>query len=207
MDLPFTIDQFLNVFKNYNESVWPMQIFLFLMAIGVIFLIYKKYSFSNKCVLFSLSFLWLWIGIVYHWIFFSQINKPAFGFGGLFVIQGVLFLFLGLKNRVEFSFRKKFDSIMGVIFVLFALIIYPLMNYFFSHVWPYNPTFGLPCPTVIFTLGVLLLSIKGLPKYIVAIPLLWSLIGVSAAINLGIWEDVALVAAGIVGSILIFKRK
>lgn len=41
------------------------------------------------------------------------------------------------------------------------------------------------------------------PVYIIVIPFIWSLIGVSAAINLGIIEDYGLVVAGVVGSILI----
>jgi len=26
MNSPFTVEQFLNVFKDYNESVWPIQV-------------------------------------------------------------------------------------------------------------------------------------------------------------------------------------
>ncbi|MGE5671890.1 MAG: DUF6064 family protein, partial [Fibrobacterota bacterium] len=37
MNLPFTIEQFLTVFKSYNQSVWPFQVVLNLLAIMVVF--------------------------------------------------------------------------------------------------------------------------------------------------------------------------
>lgn len=66
------------------------------------------------------------------------------------------------------------------------------------------PVFGVtPCPTTIFTFGLLLWTASRVPLYIIVIPFIWSLIGVSAAINLGIIEDYGLVVAGVAGSILI----
>lgn len=206
MALPFTIEQFLGVFQQYNLSVWPMQIFLYFIAITSIILVFKKLKHQNKIIAGVLSFLWLWVGIVYHLIFFSSINKGAYLFGSLFIIQGLLFLYLGLKDRLSFEFKKDSNGIIGGIFILYGLMIYPILNYFFGHWWPSNPTFGLPCPTTIFTFGLLLWTNKKVPKYVLVIPLLWSLIGVSAAINLGIWEDVMLVIAGISGTILIWVR-
>ena len=40
--------------------------------------------------------------------------------------------------------------------------------------------------------------------YLILIPLLWSLVGLSAAINLRITEDFGLVIAGVLGTTLIF---
>jgi Family of unknown function (DUF6064) len=59
-----------------------------------------------------------------------------------------------------------------------------------------SPTFGLPCPTTIFTLGMLLWLDKTPPLYLLIIPLLWSLIGTVAALKLGIREDVGLLVSG-----------
>jgi len=49
---------------------------------------------------------------------------------------------------------------------------------------------------------VLLFSEKRLPWHLYTIPFLWSLIGFSAAVNLGIKEDFGLVIAGILGSLI-----
>ena len=81
-------------------------------------------------------------------------------------------------------------------------MIYPLIGQYSGHAYPYAPTFGLPCPTTIFTLGVLLLLPYRLPWYIAIIPILWSVIGFSAAFMLGVVEDTALILAGILFVVL-----
>lgn len=206
MSLPFTIEQFLAVFKQYNLSVFPMQIIMLLFAFISIFLVFKKIRHGNKIISLFLAFFWIWIGSIYHIIFFSSINKSAYFFGALFIVQGILFLLYGFGNKLSFQFKKDLYGMIGLSFVFYGLAVYPALNYFLGHWWPSNPTFGLPCPTTIFTFGLLLWTNKRVPKSILIIPLLWSLIGVSAAINLGIWEDVVLVIAGVSSTLLLYLR-
>jgi hypothetical protein len=207
MSLPFTIEQFLSVFEEYNLSVWPMQIALVLIAILAIILSIRKINRSDKIISIALAFFWLWIGIVYHFAYFTSINKAAYFFGALYIIQGLLFLFVGgMKSKLSFKFQPNSYGIVGSLFILYALIIYPGLGYFFGHVYPKNPTFGLPCPTTIFTFGLLLWTDKNVPKYILAIPLIWSIIGFVAALSLGVKEDYGLLIAGVLGSILIIIR-
>ena len=75
MTLPFTIDQFLGIFEKYNLAVWPMQIGLVLMAVLTLFLSLKKISYSDKTISLVLGFFWLWIGIVYHLIYFMPLIR------------------------------------------------------------------------------------------------------------------------------------
>jgi hypothetical protein len=70
MNLPFTVDQFLKVFENYNVSVWPFQIMLNLLAIVMIILSFKKIKFSDKINSGILAFLDLdWRGVPYNSFF------------------------------------------------------------------------------------------------------------------------------------------
>ena len=91
----------------------------------------------------------------------------------------------------------------GLLFIIYALLVYPILGILFGHTYPDNPTFGLPCPTTIFTFGVLLWTIKRVPFYFVIVPFLWSIIGLSAAINLRVYEDFGLIVAGVIGLILL----
>lgn len=201
MEFPFTIDQFLNVFKSYNQYVFPFQSLFIAIAIVIIILVVK--SSGNKLISALLSFLWLWIGIVYHIAFFSVINPAAYFFGAIFIIQGILFFILGVvKGELVFHFSKRINSFIGFSFILYALLIYPILNYQLGHPYPYSPTFGLPCPTTIFTLGVLLFIKNRVSFYIFFIPLLWSLVGFSAAVNLKIYEDFGLLFAGLISTVL-----
>jgi len=125
----------------------------------------------------------------------------------LFILQSLLFFVLGVvKSKLTFKFKTNIFGITGILFILYALIVYPILGYIFGHIYPEAPTFGAPCPTIIFTFGLLLLVPVKIPKYLLIIPLIWSLIGFSAAVNLQIKEDFGLVVAGIVGTILIFVK-
>ena len=148
------------------------------------------------------------MGIVYHWVFFSSINPAAKIFGVMFFIQGILFIYDGvIKNKLSFLFQKTLYSYLGLVFILFGMVIYPLLGYFLGHLYPSSPTFGLPCPTTIFTFGVFLLANK-LPKYVVIIPFIWAIIGFMAAVSVGVKEDTSLLIVGIIGFLLImFRRK
>ena len=83
MKFPFTAEQFLDVFGQYNEAVYPMQFVLYLVAGTAIYLAIKTTSSSDKIISLILAFLWLWMGLVYHLLFFSSINKMAYFFGAV----------------------------------------------------------------------------------------------------------------------------
>jgi len=208
MKLPFTIDQFLEVFRNYNLSVFPMQIVFYLLAVLAIVYSLKKNSWSDRVVAGILAFLWLWMGVVYHLIHFSAINKAAYMFGALYVVQSLIFLFYGVyRKSLSFKFKADLWGITGGVLILYALIIYPLIGYSLGHGYPQSPTFGLPCPTTIFTFGLLLWTDKRFPWGILIIPFIWSIVGFMAALTLGIREDIGLLVAGVVAVVLVIIGK
>ena len=207
MNIPFTIDQFFEIIREYNTSIFPMQIILNLLALVSIILAIIKSNYTNKFISITLGFSWLWMGIVYHFIFFTKINPAAFVFAIFFVLQGIIFIYYGaVKNRISFGFRKDWIGMVGLLFIIYALLIYPVLGILLGHTYPDNPTFGLPCPTTIFTFGILLWTMKKVPIYFVIIPFLWSIIGLSAAINIRVYEDFGLIVAGITATILLLIK-
>jgi hypothetical protein len=207
MRIPFTPEQFFHVFEQYNESVWPVQIIFYLLALVSVAFILNKGLHSNRIILAVLAFYWIWMGIVYHIANFSGINRAAFVFGLFFVIQGVIFLYHAVLNRkIHFEFNLKPSGIIGVVLIAYSLFVYPLLGRMQGHFYPAVPTFGVPCPTTIFTFGILLFSLSRIPWYVIIIPFLWSLIGFSAAVTLGVKEDFGLVIAGIVAMGLNFLK-
>lgn len=205
--LPFTIQQFLDVFRKYNTAFYPIQILLLALAAYIIFLSVRSQRLSGKTITIILACLWIWMGAAYHIAFFSAINKAAYVFGAVFILQGILLLFYGLIKGPSFSFHKNIYSITGALLFVYSLIVYPLIGYFSGHSFPYSPTFGLPCPTTIFTFAVFLLAKPKIPFYIAVIPLLWSVIGFSAAFSLSIYEDTGLIISGLSFAVLYFKPK
>lgn len=205
--IPFTTEQFIHVFEKYNEAIYPIQFALILVAIVAIALAVSRKPFANKTISGLLGFLWLWTGVIYHLTFFTKISPPAYVFGVLFVFQGFLFLYEGVvKNCLSFRITQKLYGILGAIFITYALVIYPLIGYALGRIFPSSPTFGTPCPTTIFTFGLLLWTDKKAPLSLLIIPALWSIVGTSAALNFGIKEDFGLLVAGTLGTASILWR-
>jgi hypothetical protein len=206
MKLPFSVEQFIGTLTDYNQSVWPAQALLCILAIVILYFLLRPRKHSSKIILIILAALWLWMGIGYHWIFFSPINPAAKLFAILFIIQALMFLYYaGSKKAIRFSLKRTPASYAGAFLIFVGVALYPLLGYLTGHVFPDNPTFGLPCPTTIFTLGVLLLGI-GLPRRLFLIPILWSIIGFGAAIALGIREDVLLLLSGLTAAVFKLKK-
>ncbi len=206
--MPFTTEEFLNLFEEYNLSLWPLHMILYTLGIFAILFIMIRKRTEGVVVNIILAILWFWMGAVYHLLYFSTINSLAFLFGILFIAQSAIFIWTGvLGKQLAYRWQLNARGITGLLFVIFAFLIYPFLSAFFGHSYPRTPTFGLPCPTTIFTFGILLFSARKLSWYIYAIPLIWSLIGFSAAINLSMKEDFSLLIAGIVGTLFfIFSR-
>jgi hypothetical protein len=207
MTFPFTQEQFLTIFTQYNLAVFPLQIVFIILGIVALWLVVKKSPISDQIILLILIFFWFWMGIVYHILFFSSINPLAYAFGVLFIIEACLLIYLGIiKKQVEFSLTKDRYTLIGLIFIVYAMIIYPVIGMVAGHGYPRLPTFGLPCPTTIFTFGLFLMSDKKFPLPLLVIPLIWSMIGFFAALSLGITEDYMLLVAGVVGTVLIIMK-
>lgn len=113
-----------------------------------------------------------------------------------------------LKKSLLFRFRSDRYGFTGGALIVYALLVYPLLGYFLGHIFPASPTFGLPCPTTIFTFGMLLLTEKRLPPAVMIIPFLWSFVGFTAALKLGIKEDIGLLVAGLsAGALLVMRNR
>jgi hypothetical protein len=209
MRLPFTIDQFLDVFRRYNTAVWPAQWVLFAIALVIAVLVYRDRPKDHRWVYGLLAVLWLWMAFAYHIAFFASVNPAAVGFGAAFAIQGVLFAWYVFRTRAEHvRTHSGAAGHLGVVLVSYALFVYPALGYMFGHHYPAAPTFGAPCPTTIFTLGIIVWWGGSIPLALLVIPLAWSIIATSAAVSLGMTEDFGLLAAAIatVVALLVARR-
>jgi len=193
--LPFTTDDFFAVFAAYNRAIWPAQVTAYVLGVLAVALALRGGTRNGRRVAGVLALFWAWTGILYHWAFFAPINRAAYLFGAVFVLQGALLAAAAARGSVEFRFRPDARGWLGALLIAYALVAYPLLGHLLGHGWPRSPVFGVaPCPTTIFTVGLLLWAERA-PREQVVIPVLWSLVGASAALLLGVREDLGLLAA------------
>lgn len=199
MTVPFSRDQFFAVFTAYNEAVAPAQIVLLALGIGAAALALRPTRWSDRTVGAVLAGLWLWMGIEYHWRFFSSINPAGTAFAALFIAEAALLgWYAVLRSRIAFRASRGLRGGLALALVVYAFAVYPALGWALGHRYPATPTFGLPCPTTIATLGILVWTVERPPVAVMVIPWLWTLIGSSAAFQLGMREDLALPVALVV---------
>jgi hypothetical protein len=207
MTLPFTADQFLDIFAKYNVAVWPVQLLLYLLGVSCIVLVLTRGTRSSSIISLILSLFWLWMGVAYQFLFFRKINQAAWLFGATFILQALIFIYASvIARKLTFHFSRDVFGIGGTVLLAYAFFIYPAVGYLVGHKYPAAPTFGVPCPTTIFTFGILLWAKPKVPVYVLIVPLVWSLIGFFAALSLTITEDFGLLPAGLVATMLIVFR-
>lgn len=208
MSPPFSTAEFLAVFARYNQGVWPAQVLFYVFAAAVLWLAWRPRARSGLAIGGALALMWAWMGIVYHALYFSRINPAAWLFAGAFLLQSALLLHAARsRGRLEFGPRKDLPGVTGAVLVAYALLVYPMIGYAAGQRYPATPTLGLPCPTTIFTLGVLLWAPR-IPLRLLIIPALWSIVGTSAALSHGMVQDFGLgIAALIVWTLLAARRR
>ena len=204
MQLPFTRDQFFDLFAAYNEALWPAAVALW-MASAVIVLRLSARRPHDRWISALLVGHWAWSALAYHVAFFTRINPAAWLFAALFLGQAALFFRVGVVQR-RLSFAPWGTAWAPFAWGLIAYsLAYPAINAIDHLSLLRIPTFGLPCPTTIFTAGVLMLATPRSWR-LSTIPVLWSAIGGSATFLLGVHADVALPIAGMALAIFSLRR-
>jgi hypothetical protein len=206
--LPFTIAQFLSVFRTYNEAVWPLQWVLYGLALVALLLLCLPVRHAGRYISAILAFLWAWMAVMYHWLHFAPINPAATLFACLFLVEaGVLSWVGSAHGGLCFGWPGGARGMVGVLLVLYALGIYPVLNAWLGHTYPASPTFGLPCPTTIFTLGLLCFLALPFSRWILVVPIFWAVVGSTAALWLAVPQDLGLLVAGLAGVALAMRRQ
>ena len=191
MTLPFSQSDFLAVFSAYNAAIWPLQLALLAAGLFATGLLIRPTPWAGRAISAILAVFWFTMAIGYHWIFFAPINNAAYAFGGLFLLQAGLFVVEGvLRNRIHYDRATGARAWIAGLLIAYGIAIYPLIGLFVTHPYPATPLFGVaPCPTTIFTIGLLVLARYRRPLLIALVPLAWCVIGGSAAILLGVAGD------------------
>ena len=208
MNKPFTTAEFYGVFSAYNAAVWPMQLPVMALGVLAVVLLLRQRRYSSVGISAILTILWAWQALAYHLAFFTAINPLAYGFAVLFVGGAAVFCWQGVvRRKLIFKPSSGWRMQAGWGLIIFATFIYPAWTYLAGHRYPAVPTFGLPCPTTIFTIGLLAFLVAPYPRSPLFVPVLWCFVGSQAAFLFNVPPDLGLVVAGGVGIVLLVRSK
>lgn len=206
--LPFSRSEFIEVFAQYNLAIWPMQVLAYALGAAMVASLWRGSRSSGIFIAGGLAAMWLWTGVVYQWMHFAAINRAAIAFGALFVLQGIALAVAAARGKLRFQPPSSASGWLGVALVIYAAVLYPIVGWLAGDAYPAMPMFGVaPCPVVIFTFGMLLLATSHVSRWLLVVPVAWSLIGGSAAFLLGIAQDWLLLFSGLSVLVIVWRER
>lgn len=206
--MPFSQQEFYEIFANYNTAIWPVQVFAYIFGALIVFGLLQQRLGWQRTAWLLLGALWLWTGGSYFYMHLGKAAPLLRIFGFLFLVQGGALMGYAVNEAYRAAPAGRGRRALGLLLALTALAVYPAIGAAAGHVFPAAPSFGLtPCPLVIFTFGMFLLSPTRIAGWFYIIPAIWAVVGGSAALLLGVPQDIllplsavaALAAAGLLG--------
>ena len=206
MQLPFSREEFFDLFAAYNGALWPAAGALWAAsALAALWLVTSRRD-RARWIAGLLAVHWAWAAVAYHLVFFTRINPAAWLFAAMFLLQAVLFFRSGVvRGNLSFARARTVWTPIGWLLVAYALL-YPAINAVEHGSVLRIPTFGVPCPTTIFTAGLLVLATPH-SRALAIVPVVWSLLAGSAAFLLGVSADYALPVAGVLLAVFELNRE
>ncbi len=204
--MPFTRDQFFDVLGAYNTALWPFVVALWIVTVMAVVRLFREPDSIGRLMPVLLSAHWVWAGLAYHAAFFTRINPAAWLFAALFLIEaGILAWYGPVRGRLHWSSpRRSTWQFVAWTLIVYGLL-YPVIARAEGHAFPRLPTFGVPCPTTILTIGLLLAADPPMPRLLALIPIAWAGLGGQAAFLFGVRTDLVLLASGVIMLVYILR--
>jgi hypothetical protein len=201
--LPFDRDALLSLLSRYNEAVWPWQVLWLALAFAALGLLHPatRTAFKTRGVAAILAGLWAWMAVVFHFAFFRTIQPAAWLFGAVSLLQAAGLAWYGVVHdgfAADASAPPApWRTAAAWALIGYALLAYPMLGWEQGLRFPATPTFSVPGPTTIYTVGLMLLAGPAVPRVLFIVPVLWALVGSMTAMTLGLTQDLMLWLAGI----------
>jgi len=192
------------VFGRGNAAIWPMQLVWYANAAAMIGLAFWPVRRASQLICLLAAAYFAWVGIV----FFGVIDSGMTLWVAAFILEAILLVVAGIVRRdLVFAPRWNLSSVLGALFMCYALVAYPIIEMLGGYPLRASPLFGLaPCVTVFFAFGLLLWARPPVPKYVLLLPLAWALQAAPDNIAMGHVPDFPLILVGAVTAGLIIWR-
>ncbi|MEZ0336231.1 MAG: DUF6064 family protein [Gemmatimonadales bacterium] len=179
--LLFSSRTYYRLIERHNVGVWPAQLVTIGLGLGILWLLRRPAPARTRAISAVLAILWAWVGWMFVWRRYAGINWAAGYFVWLFVVEVALLTWIGVvRGRLAFRVGRDVIGVLGLGLAVVSVLIYPLLARLVGRDWGEAEIFGIaPDPTVVATLGLLLLATGRARWALLVAPIL--LCGVSAA--------------------------
>jgi hypothetical protein len=193
-------------FGRGNAAIWPMQLVWYASAAAMVGLAFWPRRRASQLICLLAAAYFAWVGIV----FFGVIDSGMTLWVVAFILEAILLLVAGIVRRdLVFAPRWNPSSVLGAVFMFYALVAYPIIEMLGGYPLRESPLFGLsPCVTVFFAFGLLLWARPPAPKYVLLLPLAWALGAAPGNLAMGHVPDFPLILVGMItAGVLIWRDR
>jgi protein-S-isoprenylcysteine O-methyltransferase Ste14 len=197
------------VFGRGNTAIWPMQLVWYASAAAIIGLAFWPRRRASQLICLLAAACFVWVGIVFFGVIDSGVSL-AWLWVAVFILEAILLLVAGIVRRdLVFAPRWNLSSVLGAVFLCYAIVVYPLIEMLGGQPLRESPLFGLaPCVTAFFAFGLLLWARPPAPRYVLLIPLAWALNAAPGNIAMGHVPDFPLIlVSAITAGLLIWRDR
>ena len=171
----FSARTYQRLIETYNSEVWPLQMVTLLVGAGLLVWLGRSHSPRRDRVVFvGLALAWWWVAWGFLHRRFAPINWAAEYAAWLFALQGAALLWVALARRGKLQRRQLSPTDpVAITLIVLGIIVYPFIGPMLGRPWPQAEAFAvMPDPTVITTLGFLLLA-EPPRRLLLVVPVLW----------------------------------
>jgi hypothetical protein len=173
--LLFSPRTYYRLIERHNAAVWPGHVLTLALGFGIVGLLIRPTRWQGRVISAIVAVLWAWVAWEFLGTRYVTINWAAIYFAWLFAIEVLLLLWIGLvRNRLSFRLSGDAAGLIGLGLFVTSVAFYPMVAPVLGRGWRHAEVFGVaPDPTVIGTLGLLLL-VEGYSRWgLLAVPVLW----------------------------------
>ena len=161
--LMFSASSYWRLVELHNRAVWPAHLAALAFGLAVLVLAAKRWPGGSRIACTGLAAAWLWVAWAFHLQRFADINTAATAFAAAFAVEGLLLAgAAALCGRRPWADRPGVRRACGIALLVLAVVVEPMLAGLAGRPWQQAELFGIaPDPTVVATLGVLLLLPRG----------------------------------------------
>jgi hypothetical protein len=197
--LLFSPRTYYRLIERHNEAFWPGHVATLGLGLVVLDLLSRPNARQGRIVSAILAILWAWVAWAFVWRRYATINWAAKYLVWLFAIEVLLLVWIGVvRGGPRIGWKRDAAGILGGALLILSLLLYPAFAAVLGRGWRQGEMFGVaPDPTVLATLGVLLLA-DGPPRWgLLAMPVLWCVVSGATLLAMGSQEAWVLLPAAL----------
>jgi hypothetical protein len=185
--LLFSPRTYYRLIERHNDAVWPAHLATLGLGVLIAVLMRKGAWWRGRVVSGIVAVLWAWVAGAFVWGRYATINWGAAYLVWLLAVEVALLVWAGVvRGGLSFRWRADATGVFGGGLFLLCLAGYPMFAPLGGRGWAQVEVFGIaPDPTVMATLGLLLL-VEGGPRWSLQVaPVLWCLVAGATLMAMG----------------------